>query len=625
MAAILPFLSKLHITDKTGRDLILGDVMAWPQRDLISRVESDINNRKPLRYIVLKARQIGMSTIIEGMMFQQAMCRQNFRGTVLAHKTDSSQSLLGMTHYYFDSFWARDLFTPKNKGMSLLGWKETNSLLRIATAGGKADSGRGMTPQWLHASEVAFWDKPKELMTGLAQSIGRAPGTAIFLESTANGVGGYYYNVWNDAVAGANEFTPVFYPWWAHPSYTAHHIGMGGMAEGTLVFVDDEEKGLVKFLQGSRTVNGQRYEPMDSAEIKSRLIWRRAILGTECSGDINTLHQEYPSVPDEAFIATGTNVFDLQRLGIVYEPVEGDRGHMVREGGKVRFVKHNSGPLEIYRYPGGPGQSYLIGGDGKKAVQSVSGGEGDYCCAQVLDRRTWDQCARWRGRLDQNSFGEQMIMLGQFYNNAILAPETGIGGPGVAAHILAKGYPNIWQHRKATKMPGFVDNTFGWISSAQTKVEAINNLISAIYDASDPKAVALDVGLRIHDPVTYQEMKNYIVLPDGGFGNADGVKEHDDTVMALAIALTCTKYEAAGMVKGIEEEEVRRGMRGMGMGVKPQEVADFEQRLGELGVLEGDVVRSRGDGNGFQIEPGMGEDAEWLDNGGDWYGTDDDW
>lgn len=609
MAELLPFMNKLHIANKTGRDLMLGDVMAPPQLDLIQRVEADINNKKPVRYLILKARQIGMSTIIEGLMFFHAMAKQNFRGTVLTHHNSGSRHLLGMTKYYFDSFWAKNAYKPKFAAQNQLAWHGIGSHIIVQTAG-SPEAGRGQTPHFLHASEVAFWKEPEVLMTSVSQSISREPGTSIFLESTANGVGGYFYNTWEAAVTGQTQFTPVFYPYWLHPSYTAHHIGLGFMAEGTMTPADDEERFLVKWLRNGRKVNGVNYPAMDVDEIKSRLVWRREILGTECQGDINKLHQEYPANPEEAFIATGTNVFDLGRLRKVYEPVEGDRGRLLRDGGSVRFIKDNSGPLEIYRYPSNRGEFgwYMIGGDGKKATQSVSGSEGDYCCAQVLDRKTWDQCARWRGRLDQNSFGEQMILLGQYYNNAMLAPETGIGGPGVAAHIIARGYPNIWQHRKATKMPGFVDNTFGWISSAQTKPEAIGNLQSAIHDATDERAMGLGIGLRVHDPITYAEMKNYVVLPDGGYGNADGVKEHDDTVMALAIALTCTKYEAAMIAGDSKYQAPRYQDDGYKSELNQEEAEAFDQVSGRMGVMEGPVAMEDGG-----MLDGEWDNAYWLD------------
>lgn len=546
MADILPFLSRLHIVSKIGEDLQFGDVMTWPQRVLIDHVNADLNNNTASRYIILKARQIGISTAVEGIMFTLAMSRPNFRGTVLAHQITSSQHLLGMTRYYYETFWARDAYPKRYAAQNQLAWGGTNSHLRISTAN-SVESGRGLTPHFLHGSEVAFWKDAETIMTGLHQSIGRDPGTFIFLESTANGVGGYFHDTWQRAMANDIRYTPLFFPWWAHPSYTATAIGLGDLARA-FVFADDEERFLWNFLSKPRLVNGTHMPALSREEIASRLVWRREILATECQGDLNKFHQEYPSTPEEAFIATGSNVFALDRLAKIYEPMPNARvGRLYNENGKIRFIEDAGGPLEIYVPPGNG--HYVIGGDAQKAVAASAMTSGtDYCCAQVIDRRTWEQAARLRGRWDQNSFGEQMLMLGYYYNEAILAPETGIGGPGVAAHLAARGYPRIWRHRKGNKMPGVVDNVLGWISSAQTKPQAIGNLQSAIFDATDPRALALDVGIRIHDEITFNEMRNYVVLIDGSFGNAGGKTSHDDTVMALGIALTVTKFEAANLV-----------------------------------------------------------------------------
>lgn len=604
MGKLSAFVSSLHIVDKAGDDQRFGDVMSWPQKDLLSRVEADIAAGRSVRYIVLKARQIGISTLIEALMYSMAMARENFSGLVVAHEAHSSQHLLKMTRYYYESFWGKDAFPTRHLAVNQLAWHHVNSHIRIATAKNEK-AGRSQTLQFLHASECAFWDDAEVLMTGLQQAVSRRPRTCIFLESTANGVGGYFYSTWNRSLAGETSYTPLFYPWWAHPEYTAEEIGLGYLAEGEFVPADDEEKALMKFLARPRKVVQGHYPAMTPLQIKSRLVWRREILSTECQGDLSKFHQEYPSVPEEAFIATGTNAFDLTRLRKVYEPIRGDVGRLIEDTGKVRFIHDSTGPLEVFKYPAQDRQFgyYMVGADGKKAVQSVTGSYGDYACAQVLNRKTWEQVARWRGRLDQNAFGEELIKLGRFYGNAMLAPETGIGGPGVAAHIVARGYPNIYRHRSPTNYQGTVDNQYGWITNSRTKTECIGNLQSALYDQT----------ITIHDPVTYTEMKNYVVLPTG-FGNADGKDGYDDTVMALGIALTATKHEALLMIDG-QAAPPRYTVEGYQSTLTPAQADRFDQISAQLGVGEASVVTS-----GREMV-GAGMEADWLvDREVDFYG-----
>lgn len=623
MPSVIPFISNLHILDKSGVDHRFGDVISAPQLDLLIRIDDNLLDRKPSRFIVLKARQVGMSTAIEALQYTLAMSRQNFRGLVIAHENDSSKHLLNMSRYFYDTFWARAAYPTKYAAQNQLAWQFINSHIRIATAKNEK-AGRSTTLQFLHASEVAFWDNADTLMTGLEQSIGRRPGTFIFFESTANGVGGYFYNTWEEATTGRSIYQPLFYPWWSHPEYTAHHIDRGHLAEGTLVFADDEEKALYRMLSQTHKVNDRRYERMDDAEIKSRLIWRREILATECRGDINKLHQEFPSDPEEAFIATGTNVFDLEKLKKVYEPLpSSERGRLVNEGTGVRFIPDPNGELEVYKFPSERREfgHYMIGGDPKKAVSSNAKTPGDYCCAQVLNRKTWEQVAEWRGRADQNHFGEVMILLGRWYNNAVLAPESGVGGPGTAAHIIAKGYPHVFMHRKSNNITGQADKSVGWITNNQTKPEAIGNLQSAIFDATQEPAYGAGIGIRIHSAQLYKEMKDYTVLADGQFGNADGQKGHDDTVMAMAIALSCTKLEALAMLNDdayqaprYHDLDYQSTLQG------PADIQAFEGHLAAQGVGEGSVMTKDG------LMQGEGFDVPWIeDETPDFFGSDEEY
>lgn len=606
MGSIAPFIRNLHIVDKDGVSQRLGPIMSWPQQDLLSRVDGDLAANRRIRKQVLKARQVGMSTMIEGIQFAMAMMRENFRGLVLTHENDASAHLLSMMHHYYATFWAKDAYPTKHAAVNQLAWKPNNSHVKIATAK-NVDAGVSRTIHYLHASEVALWPAPEALMTGLLQTIPQRPRTFVFLESTARGVGGYFYDTWYDA---DSEFEHLFYPWWAHPQYVAEFIGLGELARGAFLPMDDEERHLIGFFSKARKINGVVVPPMDSSEIKSRLVWRRKTLRTECRGDLDTLHQEYPAEPEEAFIATGSNVFNLEHLRTVYEPIEGDVGVLVREGGAVRFIKNPSGPLTIFKYPSESREFgwYMIGGDPKKAV------EGDFACAQVINRRSWEQCAELRIKCDQSTFGEYMIMLGQMYNNAMVAPEAGIGGGGVVNHVIAKGYPHIWQHRKANKMPGQLDNQWGWITNAQTKQEAVGNLQSALVDACDPVARDRGIGMRIHSRVLFHEMKNYITLPDGGFGNADGAKDHDDTVMAWAISLTCTKYEQIMIKEDPRYQAPRFHSEGHKSTLRTVEEGErYEEVLGMLGVEEGGVMVGAGKEEAMQYQGGRGEEVGWIE------------
>ena len=533
-----PFLSNLYIKDKHLNVLRLGDHATWVQRKIIAKTEELMSNDRPVRIIILKARQMGCSTIIEGMLFQCAFAMPGMSGLVVAHDNDSSAHLLGMTKHYWETWKYRDLFSTKHEATNKLSWRENKSLLTISTAK-NARAGRSRTLQFVHNSEAAFYDDAETLITGLNQAIPRGPRTFQFIESTANGIGNWYQRTWDGAKSGDNDYTPLFFAWWQHPTYTANHIGLADAVSlpipRCLPDLNDEERIIMRALKRLG---------MDDSEIKARMIWRRTIFRNECRGDIQTLHQEYPTTDEEAFISTGTNVFNLDILRKVYEPEEGDRGRLVREGSRVRFVRDPSGPLHIYRPPRSDGW-YMVGGDASKAAT-----KGDYACAQVLDRRTWEQCATFRERMAPAEFARELLKLGTFYNQGMIAPENNMSGAGVA-ELVRTDYNNIFIHQKANRVPGQIDQMYGWVTNMQTKAEAVGNLQAAIIDAAQPAAQASGTGIRIHDAATFGEMKGYVTNPQGGYeasGNENA--EHDDTVMALAIALTCTKYEAAMMFAG---------------------------------------------------------------------------
>lgn len=529
-----PFIMRLYVVDKALGVKQLKDIIHPAQLDIIELVNECINERKPCRIIVLKARQIGMSTIIEAIQFTLSFLMRRMRGLVLSQDLDNSEHLLSMTQNYFDTFFAADAYTQKNRSAKTLSWVETGSSIRITTANNK-NSGRGRTLHFLHASEVGFWDNAETLMTGLAQALPPIPNTFIFLESTANGLGNYFHKTWEAACSNDIDYVPRFYPWWTHPEYKGSQLKLPPIA-GAL---DDEEKKLVKLFKNPPKArwNSFKCEPLDSEEILDRLIWRRYAIRNLCEGDINRFHQEYPATPDEAFLSTGQNVFPAEELDQVFDEENPRVGEMVREGEKVRFQASHRGHFKLYREPV-PGHKYLVAGDPKRATI------GDYSCAQVIDRHTWEQVGVYRCKTsDPPSFGQMMMNIGKYYNTALLVNELEGGGTGVVAVMQAQGYPYIWRHKKAERFKGQIDNTYGWSTNYRTKSEALGNLLKCIRDQT----------ITIHDRDTYAELKNYVSLAGGKFGNGEDT-DHDDTVMALSIGITVTIYESHEIVSEMDNE-----------------------------------------------------------------------
>lgn len=501
----LPLLNQLSIVTKNFETTPLDP--NWAQLEFLEALERQENAGLPIRLIVLKARQLGISTITEAIMFWRSLMFARSRGLVVAHENESSEHLFSMTHTYWESFPFRPLFTPKYLSRKEIEWRENGSSLKIATAK-NTKAGRSKTLSGLHASEVGFWTKPDELMLGLRQAIPNTPRSMIVLESTANGVGNWFYNQWKATEIGETEYIPLFFPWWRHPEYSASYCNMT-MPTG---FLDTEEEALREI----------------GCDL-DHILWRRWAIRNLCDGDINQFHQEYPSTPDEAFIVSGTNVFNLEFLKQIYHPYrETVKGQLFRTGEHVEFKPDPQGPLTIFRRPAANSEwgQYFVGADPSRATF------GDYACAQVINRRTFEQVAVYRKKCDPMTFAEELGKLGKFYNTAMISTET--EGPGYATigRLIGMNYPMLWQHHWADKHQGKLADTYGWSTTWKRKQWAIGFLVKLVVDQS----------LVLHDPFTFAEMRDYVTLDDGGFAPA-AKYGHDDTVMAMAIACLCSSVE----------------------------------------------------------------------------------
>lgn len=513
---LLPLMRRLKVLTK---DLTVEPLEPnWAQQEFLQAAQQQMEAGKPIRIIVLKARQLGISTITEALMFWLAFLTDSYHGLVMAHENDSSEHLFGMTQRYWETFPFQRLYTPKYLSRKEIAWKETGSSIHVATAR-NVKTGRGRTIHALHASEVAFWDHPDVLMTGLRQTIPANPSTMIVVESTANGVGNYFHSQWTAAEDGETDFLPLFFPWWKHPEYRASHIGL----EVHPLVYDSEEKVLAK---------------MGCDD--DHLIWRRWAIRNLSHNDINQFHQEYPSTPEEAFVSTGSNVFPLAKLRDCYDPSDGLRGRLAREGAGVRFQADSAGPVTLYAMPSKDRSwgKYIVAGDPTHTTM------GDYASAQVINRRTYEQVATWHGRCDPLTFAEELAKLGKFYNDALLTTEIEGPGYGTIGRLVEMDYPNLWRGRWADKSPGKIAETYGWSTTMKRKEWAIGWLLKLVVDGD----------ITIHDKRTFSEMMTFVTLPHGGYGNAEGHgRGHDDTVMALAIACICSSTD--GPVGAYERED----------------------------------------------------------------------
>jgi hypothetical protein len=510
-----PIIYELKVLTKDRGTRRFGDVINFAQERLIDEAERQLFEYGQIRIIVLKARQMGQSTVIEAIIFALSILYQDFQSLIISHEAESAEHILGMTKRYWTTYPFRRFHEEQYNGRKQLAWSDLGSNIVVATAK-NVGAGRSKTLHAMHASEVAFWDNPSELITGLRQAIPSIGLTAIFYESTANGIGNFFHSTWLDAEASRSEFTPMFFPWHIHPEYIAKNIPRQERGKYTnLKDPDADERKLIG---------------MGISE--ARLLWRRWAIVNLCQGSLDKFKQEYPTTPHEAFLSTGRNVFRLNDLLAHYQPIKPKVGDLKRVGRKVQFFENPHGALKVYRSPSAD-QSWGIYQLGADPTHTTAG---DKACGQVINRRTLEQAAVFSAHVDPIEFGKQLFLLGEWYNDALIAPEA--EGPGYATvgHLLGANYPFVWNSQKVTNTPGKVsEDVFGWRTNRSTKHLAIGQLVNN-FAAPLTKIGQSTYGLLIHDEQTFTELKDYVTDDSGGFMNGDG-SFFDDCVMALGIAV----------------------------------------------------------------------------------------
>ena len=452
-----------------------------------------LNETGKVRAIILKARQQGISTYCSGRVFWKSYFTPYARSVVMAHDSATSDALFTMSKNLIKNMSGE--LSPKEITSNAKEIKINSPAMpdrdaiasyRLYTAG-SPEAGRGTTPTILHASEVAFWQHDSKILSGLFQGISEAPGTEVILESTANGAQGEFYRLWKGAVSGDNEYLPIFLPWFITPEY--RRVAPDGM-ELTI-----EEEELVEKYSLSL----------------DQLYWRRLKIA---EGGKLKFQQEYPSTADEAFIVSGSNVFNTAKLDALIPQISVRRSEW--DPASKMFDESREGNLFMYGYPQWE-EPYVIGADVALGVGQ------DYSAAIVMDNKYRIQAVYRNNRIDPSQWGELLFYLGRYYNNAFLAVESNSMGIATLQKLDHMGYINMYKQTKVANVSNEEGERLGFRTTSATKPAIIGNLKNLIENE----------GIMIPDPLVIQELKDYISTDTGKTEAAPGC--YDDTVISLAI------------------------------------------------------------------------------------------
>ena len=269
----------IRTKDKGRQPLVLNTAQEY----IHEQIEKQRKETGKVRAIILKGRQQGASTYVEGRYTWKVTHIKGVRAFILTHDGESTNALFEMSERYYNGL-------PKHVKPSLgasnakeLYFDKLDSGYKIGTAGNKA-VGRGQTLQYFHGSEVAFWQNAGDHTKGVMQAVPDADNTEVILESTANGVGNYFHEQWKLAEKGLSEFIPIFVPWYWQAEYTKN------LPEGFAITPDE-----VSLRDHYQLTDGQ-------------IFWRRmkvAELTVDGVDGSKAFKQEYPMNAAEAFQVTG--------------------------------------------------------------------------------------------------------------------------------------------------------------------------------------------------------------------------------------------------------------------------------------------------------------------------------
>lgn len=207
--------SMVRIADKRGQ--LVPFAFREAQQQLHSKLERQLEARGLVRAIVLKARRLGVSTYVGARFYHKATLSLGRNAFILTQEDKSTQELFGLVKRIHENMPADYQPATQAANANELSFAGLDGGYRVGTAKNVAGTGRALTLQLFHGSEVAFWSRAEDHFAGALKAVSLVEGTEVILESTANGVGGAFYDQWGLAERGQSDFIPIFLPWMIDP------------------------------------------------------------------------------------------------------------------------------------------------------------------------------------------------------------------------------------------------------------------------------------------------------------------------------------------------------------------------------------------------------------------------
>ncbi len=517
------------ITNKSGQ--LVPFKLNESQLYVHNLLQKELERKGYVRAIMLKCRQWGGSTFVESWYYHKISYRKGKRAVIMTEADLSRDNLFNMVKTFHENAPKKvrpqtlrsnekALIFDTPKGSPVKGLKSRYDVKTCESKGGL-----GITTHYIHLSEYAFFkDNALNTVAGLLESVpSEYPailGTQVIMESTANGVGGIFYNTWKEsekqeAKGKEPDYLRIFIPWFYHSNYSKElNAEQFQEIKDTL---DDDEKWLLK-----------QELPSGAMVSYNQLAWRRWKVSTMSAPMGYTkeefFRQWYPATADEAFIYSGKTVFPVSDLRKAQDDCFEPQyvGDFNMHNG--RFEANPKGMVKIWEKPK-PGVKYVIGADVAEGLI-----QGDFTCCDVLKLPYGEQVAQIHGKIDPDTFGEILNHLGRYYNKALMGVEANNHGHTTINTLKRANYANLYQREKLDSIgDGSKTKAAGWLTTKKSKYRIIDQLRSALRDNES----------GVNCAETLKEMGEFTIHEGDNGSCTYGAKLgcFDDRVMSMSIAL----------------------------------------------------------------------------------------
>jgi hypothetical protein len=487
------------------------------QREFIDELNETMQQYKlgnvfQIKMLVLKGRQQGFTSFITAYQLACTITRKNFEGFTAADEDGNTSAIFENKAKYVYTLLPEVLKpTEKFNNKKQLTFEKLHSSWEVKTA--SKNMGRSRTINFFHGSEAAFW---KDGISGVQAALGEAltKDAIQILESTANG-----YNEYKD-LWDSGEWKGCFYTWWKTAEYRHE-------------FPDEQKK--QEFQQEVKIKNDWIYKRCKWLIEFHKLDWEQVYwYFNKYKGYLvkDTIKQEYPCSAEEAFLSSGSCVFDkdiiVQRIGQLEQaydkkpPKQGEFLITWNDPDRMDYptaatwIDKKDGIIKIYEEPK-TGYPYTIGGDTK--------GEGsDWFSGTVKNNHTGVRSATLHmAGLKSKPYTAQMWALANYYNEALIGIEVNFNTYPVEL-LTDWHYPRQYMREKTDTITKEVKKQYGWKTDGNTRPLIIEREITIVDESIE---CFCDIG-------TLKEMLTFVIDKDGRYDAESG--KHDDLLFSDMIA-----------------------------------------------------------------------------------------